>query len=138
MLAALLESLGSYQEWSLSLLRLVVAAVLLVHGLPKIKNLRQTAENFTAMGFLPGAFWGTIVAFVEGLGGIAILIGFLAQPFAALFAIQMLVATLWKMKRGQGFVGGYEFDLVLMAASLVLATFGSGAFSADMYFFLGY
>ncbi len=133
MFAELLYNFGGYQEWSLLLLRFIVATVLLVHGIPKVKNLRQTAESFGAMGFRPGVFWGTLVAVVEAVGGIAIFIGFFAQPFAALFAGQMLVATVWKIKRGQGFVGGYELDLVLMGASLALATYGSGALSVDGY-----
>lgn len=137
MLTALLEGLSSYQEWAVFVLRIVVAAIFLAHGLPKLKNLRQTGENFNAMGFMPGAFWGTFIALLETVGGLAVLFGVFAQPFAALFAGEMLVAALWKMKRGQGFIGGYEFDLLLMAASLVLATFGAGAFSAEM-FLLGY
>lgn len=125
--------LQMYSDWALIVLRLVVAAVLLMHGVPKIKNLRQTAANFSAMGFRPGIFWGTIAAFVEFFGGLGILVGFLVPVFAALFAIQMSVAMIWKIRRGQGFVGGYEFDAVLLSAALVLVTFGGGNASLDAY-----
>ncbi len=140
MLTQLLQSLGDYQEWSLLLLRLVVALIFLAHGYPKIKNLRQNGENFGMMGFRPGMFWGTLVAVLEFFGGVALLLGFAVQVVGAFFAIQMLVATCWKMRRGQGLVSGYELDLLLVAACLVLATFGAGAVSLDAYLagFAGY
>lgn len=78
--------------------------------------------NFSAMGFAPGEFWGTLVALVESLGSVAIITGFLAQPFALALAVQMAVAIIWKMRRGQALAGGYELDLLLMAALLTVAT----------------
>lgn len=137
MVTTLFESFTNYQEWAVLGLRIMVAAIFLAHGVPKLKNLRQTAENFSAMGFYPGVFWGTVIAFLEVIGGSALLLGVFAQLFAALFAVEMLVAACWKMRRGQGFIGGYELDVLLAAASLMLATHASGVFSAEMLF-LGY
>lgn len=123
-----------FSDWTLLLLRLVIAAIFLAHGLPKIKNLKQNAINFTGMGFKPGAFWGTIVAFVEVFGGLAILFGVGVQIAGILLAVNMSVATLWKRKQGMKLVNGYELDLLLLTANLLLATAGPGIYSIQSYF----
>lgn len=125
-----------FNDWALLLLRLVFAAIFLVHGWPKLKNLATTQQNFAAMGFKPGWLWGTLIAFLEAIGGLFVLLGIGVQLFALLFTIQMLVATVWKMKKGQGLAGGYELDLLLVVSGLVLATSGNGLFSLG--FLLGF
>jgi uncharacterized membrane protein YphA (DoxX/SURF4 family) len=47
------------------------------------------------MGFKPGMLWGTLIALVEFVGGIAIFLGIYAEFAAALFAYQMMVGTFW-------------------------------------------
>lgn len=121
-------------DWALLALRVVIAVIFFAHGWPKIKDLRQNAMNFGMMGFRPGAFWGTIVAFVEVFGGLAILLGLGVQIAGPILAINMLVAALWKKKQGMGLVNGYELDLVLLTANLLLATTGPGMYSAQSYF----
>lgn len=115
------------------LLRVFLGAVFIVHGWPKIKDLKQTAQNFEGMGFKPGTFWGPFVAILEFFGGLALLLGFLTQIFALLFAVEFVVITLWKIKSGQKFAGGYEFDLSLLVMSLILLVSGSGLASLDGY-----
>lgn len=127
----MLDFLAQYNEWSLLLLRVVVGLIFFVHGWPKIKNLAETAVNFEAMGFRPGKSWGTIVALNEFFGSLAFITGFLVPLFGLTLAGQMVVATLWKMRRGQGLANGYELDLLLVVSVLVLATYGSGMFSLD-------
>ncbi len=123
-----------FSDWTLLLLRLVIAAIFLAHGLPKIKNLKQNARNFGMMGFRPGAFWGTVVAFTEVFGGLAVLFGVFAQFAAIPLAITMVVATLWKLKNGQKLINGYELDLMILAACLVLVTAGPGIYGIQSYF----
>lgn len=121
----------SFSDYALFLLRIAFGAVFLVHGWPKIRDLKQNAQNFDGMGFKPGALWGTIAALLEVIGGIALLVGLLTQVVALLIALEMVVATLWKKKNKQPFIGGYEFDVVLVAAGLVLATQGGGVWALD-------
>ncbi|MDO8585139.1 MAG: DoxX family protein [bacterium] len=132
-MSVLIDYLMVYQEWGYFLLRAVIAVIFLAHGYPKIKNLRQTGENFSMMGFYPGMLWGTLAALLEFFGGIALLLGLYVPVLGALFAVEMLVAACWKMRRGQGLVNGYELDLLLTVGSFVLATSGAGALSLDMY-----
>ena len=122
-----------FSDWALLLLRIVFGLVFIIHGWPKIKNLKINAQNFEMMGFKPGIFWGTIVAVVEFFGGLLILTGLFVQPAALLLAINMTVAALWKIKRSQRFIGGFEIDLILLAAGLILATLGGGIFSLDNF-----
>ena len=119
-------------------LRLVLGVIFLVHGWPKLRNLKQTAAGFSGMGFKPGGFWGTLVALLEFFGGIALVLGFYTQTFAALFALQFLTIIVWKIARRQPFVGGIEFDLLILAGFLVLLLNGGGAWSLDRAFFLGW
>ncbi len=107
-------------EWALWTLQVVFGFIFLAHGWPKIKNLKATAENFEIMGFKPGKLWGTFIAFLEVFGGAAIVLGVFTETLAILFMIEMAVIIIWKMKRGQKFIGGIELDLILFAASLIL------------------
>lgn len=122
-----------YGDWVLLFSRVVLAAVMIAHGWPKIKDLKMTAQNFDGMGFKPGIFWGTVVALVEFAGGLAVLVGFWAELAAGLFAVQMLVATLWKVKNKMSFVGGYELDLILVALAALTVTYGTGFYALQYY-----
>lgn len=125
--------LSVFSEWALLILRLVYGLIFLSHGWPKIKNLKTNGQNFEMMGFKPGIFWGTIVALVEVFGSLAIIVGFGTQIAGLLLAFQMVVTTIWRMKRGQKLVGGYELDIILLAVGLLLATLGGGAYALDNY-----
>src|ERR1700738_3824708 len=92
-------------QWILFLSRVVLAVAMIHYGWPKVRDLKSNANDFANMGFKPGMFWGTLIALVEFLGGIAILLGFLAELAAALFAFQMLVGTFWKVMIKMTFAG---------------------------------
>ncbi|MDE1970650.1 MAG: DoxX family protein [Patescibacteria group bacterium] len=121
---------GLVRMYPLALLRLVISIIFVVHGLPKLSDLHKTKENFGMMGFRPGWLWGTGIALLEVVGGGALFFGLFSQFFALLFAIEMMVAMV-TVKRKSGFIGGYEFDLLLFAACLVLVTQGGGFLSLD-------
>jgi putative oxidoreductase len=116
-------------EWILLLARIVLAAVMIYYGWPKIRDLNANANDFARMGFKPGMFWGSLIAVLEFFGGLAILLGFLAELLAALFAFQMLVGTFWKLKVKKPFPD-YSYDLQLFALCLILMSQGAGAFAA--------
>lgn len=120
-------------------LRLALAAMFFVHGWAKLKDLKRTGDWFGSVGFRPGMFWGTLAALLEFAGGgICLLFGFLVQPVAILLALQFVTIIVWKLARKQPFVNGWEFDLVVLGALLMLIANGGGAFSLDRIFFLGW
>lgn len=123
---------------SILVLRLALGLIFIVHGWPKIRNLSMTAGHFESMGFRPGNLWGTVVALVEFFGGLAVFFGLYTAIGAFGIACVMFIALLWKMQRGQGLVGGYELDLILLAAAIALTFLGSGIWSLDMNMATGY
>ncbi len=127
----MIQFLFVFGDWGILALRVLLGAILIRHGWPKISQLRATAANFSGMGFRPGIFWGTIVALTEFGGGLAILTGFFSQIFAVLVFIEFLVIIL-KLKRKTGF-GSWELDGLIAAVALALAALGSGHFSLDSF-----
>lgn len=123
-----------WDDQALLILRLAIGFILIAHGWPKIKDLAQTAKNFTAMGFKPGRFWGTLVAMTESLGGMLIVIGLLAQLVSLVAAIEFIVIIIWKLKNRMKLVNGYELDLIILSALIALIAHGGGNYSLDNYF----
>lgn len=108
------------------LLRVVVGIVFIAHGWDKIQNMEGVIGFFGSLGFAP--FFAYLVAYVEFLGGIALLVGIYTRLAGYLLALVMLVA-IFKVKLSGGLLGGYELDLVLLASLLALAGMGAGKYS---------
>ena len=84
---------------------------------------------FTQMGVPFPGVTGPFIALLEFFGGIALVIGLLTRLFALGFAIDMLVAILLvQLKKG---FSGFEFEFLLMGASVALLLAGAGSFSVD-------
>ena len=128
----MIQLLFIFSDWAFLLLRVVLGTIFIAHGWPKINDLKGTFKNFEMMGFKPGFFWGLLIALLEFVGGLFLIIGLLVQPLGILFVMEMLVAILM-VKRKLGLVSGYELDIVILAASLVLATVGGGALTLDEF-----
>ncbi len=119
-------------------LRLALAAILIVHGSPKLAHPGETAKAFNGMGFRPGIFWGTVAGIVELVGGILLAVGFFTACVSSVIALQFLVILVWRISMRHRFVGGWEFDLLIFGAAIFLALNGAGAFSLDRAFFFGW
>ncbi len=74
-----------------------------------------------------------VVTAVEILGGLALVLGLGTRLAAALLAFEMLIAIL-TVRLKMGFVGGYEFELTLLAASLSLGLLGAGPVTVKTVF----
>jgi putative oxidoreductase len=126
----------NFASWGIALLRAVVGIVFLVHGGQKlfVFGIHGVAGMFTQFG-IP-AFLAPIVAFVEFVGGFALLLGIATRVAAALIAIDMLGAILLVHgKNGFFLPNGYEFALTLLAANVALVLTGAGALALDSLFF---
>lgn len=118
-----------YSDWSLLVLRLILGIVLIRHGWPKIKDLRQTATNFSGMGFHPGIFWGSLAAFLEFFGGIGMILGIRAPLIALFFGLEMAIVVLWKLFKWKKPFGECEFELALLGLCIAVFIFGAGYYS---------
>ncbi|WP_081996892.1 DoxX family protein [Microbacterium sp. ZOR0019] len=119
----------------LLVLRVVVGAIFAAHGAQKIFEftIPGTIGSFADMGVPLAEIAAPVVAFLELVGGILLILGFLTRPVGILLTIDMAVALalvhlpagLWVAE------GGYEFVAVLGVAALALALTGAGRYSID-------
>ena len=129
---SLFPQLLDFQFFGPLLLRIVLGVIFIVHGYPKLfKSFGATTQFFESIGIKPAKFWVLVVGLTEFLGGIFLVAGFLVQAVAILATINMFVA-IWKVKRKQGFYGGYEFELTLLVIALSLLILGPGAYAIDL------
>lgn len=119
-----------FNGWALFALRIVIGVILLTHGVSKLKKPKEAAFRFEKVGCSSGSLWARITAIVEFIGAIFIIVGFLTQIFSLLVFIQLL-AILLIVKRYAKFKGDVEFDLLMLAALLILITSAGGALSLD-------
>jgi len=122
-------------NWGLVPLRLVVGLVFVVHGAQKlfVFGLGGAAGFMGKVGIPLPSVAATVVIAVEILGGLALILGLGTRVAAALLAFEMVVAIL-TVRLKMGFMGGYEFELTLLAASLTLALLGAGPVSVKRVF----
>lgn len=119
-------------------LRLPLGLILAAHGAQKLfgwfggYGLEGTGQWMASVGFEPGYLMALLAGSAEFFGGLALVLGLLTRPAAALTAFTMAVAMTVHLGNGL-FVSnnGYEFALILLAASLSLALQGGGRYSVD-------
>lgn len=113
------------RDLGILVLRIALGGMFLHHGLAKFADMQGTVAFFASLGF--GTFWAWLAAFVETLGGIAILLGVLQGPAAILIAIEMLV-VIFGVKWSKGF-NSYEYELVFALALIAIALIGRGKYA---------
>ena len=130
-------SLHQLSDVALLILRLALAAIFLLHGLPKrgLWSAQPSAQ-------MPAAMLRNlrILAIAEPAGALGLIVGFLTQLAALglvivmLGAIQFLVTKVHrKFKEQQG--PGWEFEFMLLVGALVLAIMGGGKYALDRVVF---
>lgn len=116
-------------KMGLFLLRITVGIIFFMHGFDKFqKGIEATADSFASLG-LPG-FLAYIVATIELVGGLAMVVGAATKVMAALFALIMFGAIV-TVKLSAGFLGGFEFNLILLVAAVHLLFSGSQRLALD-------
>lgn len=121
-MVAFLTSLHMYSDWGLLALRLAVGVIFLVHCMPKLAGKMGSFMLF--------------IGVLELLGAVSIILGFLTQVGALLLATVMLGAIYkkkfeWHVPFSTMEKMGWEFDLSLLAANIVLLTMGAGSMALD-------
>ena len=96
-------------------------------------GLAGVAQWMESIGLAPGYLMALLAGSAEFFGGLALIIGLLARPAAAVLAVTMLVAIV-TVHLANGFFmsnNGYEFALALLAISLAVMIEGAGKLSLD-------
>lgn len=136
----LIESIASTDAGLAPLaLRLPVGIIFIAHGAQKLfgwfggYGLEGTGQWLGSIGLAPGYLMALLAGGAEFFGGLALVLGLLVRPAAAALAFAMLVA-IFSVHIDKGLFmanNGYEFALVMFAASLSLLVSGAGRASAD-------
>lgn len=119
--------------WSLTILRVVVGLIFVMHGYPKLfaGGMPGTIEMFGQLGIPLPVVAAWLVAILETVGGLALILGIFVTPVAILLGIHMLTG-IFLVHLPNGFYvigpgqGGFEFNLLLIAALITLITLGPG------------
>ena len=118
---------------ALTVLRVGVGAILVVHGWAKLSDVAGTAQSFAHLA-IPAPQLSVYLAIAgEFLGGLGLLVGLLTRVAALGPLCTMLVAIL-TVHLGHGLLaknGGYEYPLVLLLVSGFFAFNGAGPWSFD-------
>ena len=129
-------------DLGLLLLRSTVGLVLAAHGAQKLfgwfggPGLDATGQGLAALGFQPGKRHALKAGLVEVGGGLLLALG-LFTPLAAAIVLSVMLVAAVSVHLKQGFFitsGGFEYNLVLGMAGLVVAFTGPGALSLDALF----
>jgi putative oxidoreductase len=121
------------------LLRLTVGSLFFGHGTQKLfgwfggHGLDATANMFESIGMRPGQRNAVAAGLAESGGGAGIALG-LATPLsaAALTSVMLTAINRVHLRNGPWVTnGGYEYNIVLIAAVLALVEVGPGELSLD-------
>jgi len=147
--------LSSYSDAGLLVLRVILGFIMVVHGAPKLFGPARPMMRggMSQLGIPPVLF--DLVGILEFLGGILLIMGLMTRVVSLLFLFEMIgTIALYFSKLGtmvpppemlhqmvsssrkvmRGFVagvGGWEFDLLILGAALLLFFLGPGAVSVD-------
>ncbi|QSP96375.1 DoxX family protein [Marinobacter salinisoli] len=120
-------------------LRVPAGIIFMAHGAQKLfgwfdgYGLEGTGQWMASIGLEPGWLMALGAGSAEFFGGLALLLGLLVRPAAAVLALTMLVA-IFAVHIGNGLFmsnNGYEFGLALLAVSVSLLLSGAGRLSVD-------
>jgi putative oxidoreductase len=109
-------------------IRILAGVTFIAHGLPKFEDLAGTQGFFGSIGLPPEL--ALPIGLLEVIGGIFLLVGVVTRIAAALLIIDMIGAIIL-VKISDGFVGGYEVELLLIAISISLLLTGPGRVSVE-------
>jgi putative oxidoreductase len=125
---------SSNRSWGLTVLRVVVGIVFVMHGGQKlfVMGIPNVVGFFSQAGIPFPHFSAILVTLVELFAGAALVLGAATRVAAALLAIDMAVAVLKvHLKNGFFLPMGFEFALSMFAANVCLMLMGGGAASVD-------
>jgi putative oxidoreductase len=113
-------------------MRLAVGGVFLVHGIAKFeRGIGATAHMLANIGFPFATIFAVILMTIETVGALCVLLGILTRAWAAVMAVEMVIAILAvKVRMGRNF----ELEALLLAGAVTLVALGDGPLSIAVRF----
>jgi len=135
-------------DLGLFILRVVVGAIVMAHGLLKLGwvgkggSIAGVAGWFGSIGLRPSLFWALVATLAESVGGLLTVVGLGGPIGPGIVAADLVVVTIvahWQQGfwAGGGKVG-IEFPVALAAGALAVALAGGGSWSLDAALGLSY
>lgn len=117
------------------ILRLVTGLIFAAHGYQKLTvfGVSGVTNMLTMLNFPAPAFLAVVLIAVELIGGLFLILGVFTHWTAKVLAFVALVAFLTAHLMKGFFIsaGGFEFILLILAASISLMITGAGKWSVD-------
>ena len=129
---------GIHPDWGITVVRIMTGLLFAVHGYQKfVRGLGDVSVYFAKISIpFPGVM-APFIATLELVGGILLIIGLFTRVVSALFALEMLVTTVWvKLALGAGWSAS-DLDRMLLGAGILMVLAGPGAAAADNLVFKG-
>ena len=120
----------------LFILRVIVGIYMTAHGIFLLQGGSETynwlGQQLAVFGvtFAP-TLWGFLAAFIETVGGIVIIVGFLFRPVQLLLFIVMVVAIVYHVNNGDDIYKVIAFPGILAAVFFAFLFLGPGKYSTD-------
>src|SRR3989338_1428859 len=123
----MLLKLNQFGDISFLVLRLIIAAIFIYHAMPKLKGAKMMSQ---AMGMPAGMIF--MLGGIEFLSSLGMILGVYVQIAAFLLVMVMIGAIYfktakWHIPFGAMDKTGWEFDLILLAANIILLVNGGGS-----------
>ena len=113
-------------------MRLAVGGVFLIHGIAKFeRGIGATAHMLAGIGVPFGTIVAVILITIETVGAVCVLLGILTRAWAAVMAVEMIVAILAVKLPGGG---DFELEALLLAGAVTLVALGDGPLSVAVRF----
>jgi len=109
-------------------IRILAGIAFIAHSIPKLADPAMTQGFFGNIGLPPEL--AIPIGLLEVIGGIALLVGLVTRIASILLIIEMIGSSI-VAKLSEGFVGGFELDLLLMSVAISLLLTGPGKISVE-------
>jgi putative oxidoreductase len=118
---------------ALTLLRVAVGGIFIVHGAMKLDDIAGTTAGFAKSG-IPAPELAVYLAILgEFFGGVGLVLGAIT-PLSAMGPVLVMAGAIWFVHRGHGMLNqnhGWEWPLTLLLVCLFFAAHGPGPISVD-------
>jgi putative oxidoreductase len=125
----MMETLSAWAPRALSVLRIIAGLMIIQHGMAKLLGFPVVAQfaNLNPMSLIGAA------GFIELIGGVLLIIGFLTQPVAFILSGEMAFAYFMAHAPKSFFplINGGTLAIMFCFTFLYLSTAGAGPWSVD-------